>query len=236
MKYDKITEGIFISRPNRFVATVEVNGKLETVHVKNTGRCKELLLEGARVYLSESSNPFRRTRYDLVAVQKERGDLPPLLINMDSAAPNEAVAEWLPRAGIFPEGTVFRREVTLGSSRFDFSAEYNGALSFLEVKGVTLEKNSCVSFPDAPTERGVKHLKSLAVLSEQGIHGFVIFVVQLRGAMCLRPNDVTHPEFGDALRAAEKSGVTVLALECEVTPESMTIIGSIPVDLSKKDA
>ena len=223
MKYDKITEGIFISRPNRFVATVEVNGKLETVHVKNTGRCKELLVEGARVYLSESSNPFRRTRYDLVAVQKERGDLPPLLINMDSAAPNEAVAEWLPRAGIFPEGTVFRREVTLGSSRFDFSAEYNGALSFLEVKGVTLEKNSCASFPDAPTERGVKHLKELTALKKQGYGAYVLFVIQMADVKYLHPNDQTDPAFGTALREAQKAGVQVLAMDCAVTEDSMNI-------------
>ena len=229
MKYDKITEGIFISRPNRFVATVEVNGKLETVHVKNTGRCKELLVEGARVYLSESSNPFRRTRYDLVAVQKERGDLPPLLINMDSAAPNEAVAEWLPRAGIFPEGTVFRREVPLGSSRFDFSAEYNGALSFLEVKGVTLENNSCVSFPDAPTERGVKHLNELVKCVEAGYKAYAVFVIQTDEAKYFTPNIVTHHEFGEALKYAKQSGVEIIAVKCSVSQDEINITEQVDV-------
>jgi sugar fermentation stimulation protein A len=235
MIYGRIIVGNFVFRKNRFIATVLVEGREETVHVKNTGRCKELLIPGVKVYLSVSDNPLRKTKYDLVAVEKKQKNGDTLLINMDSAAPNEAVAEWLGISGLFPEGTVFKREVTKGNSRFDFSAEYEGKIAYIEVKGVTLEEEGQVFFPDAPTERGVKHLNELRTLCEQGIETYVIFVVQMQRVLSFSPNDKTHKQFGDSLRLAAKKGVKVIAVNCEVTAQSMKIIGRVRVDLQTKE-
>lgn len=223
MKYRHIEKAVFMSRPNRFIAEVFINGKKERVHVKNTGRCRELLREGASVYLERSSNPNRKTRYDLVAVEKMREGLPPLLVNMDSQIPNSAAEEWLKSGKLFSEQAVIRRECTYGASRFDFRVEDKGKISFLEVKGVTLEKNGIASFPDAPTERGVKHIYELIRAKNEGYGAYLLFVIQMKEIKELRPNDEMHREFGDALRAAHKAGVNILAYDCIVAPDSIVI-------------
>lgn len=215
MKYNNITRGRFISRPNRFIAIVEVDGEEQTVHVKNTGRCKELLVKGCTVFLEKSKNLGRKTAYDLVAVIKEDGK-GATYINMDSQAPNTMAAEWLPQSGLFPQGTVFKREVRYKSSRFDFCAEHGEGRTYIEVKGVTLEREGMAYFPDAPTERGVKHLKELAECVKEGYGAMVLFVVQMQGVAAVRPNTATHPQFATALKAAKAAGVKVLAVDCLV--------------------
>lgn len=229
MQYDKIVTGIFRERPNRFIAYVEINGSLETVHVKNTGRCRELLVPGAKVYLAESDHTGRKTKYDLVAVEKLRNSLPPLLVNMDSQAPNQAVAEWLGKGSLFSAQAVIRREVTYGSSRFDFYIEDGKRRIFLEVKGVTLEQEGHVSFPDAPTERGVKHIQELIRSMEEGYEAYLLFVVQMKGIKDFSPNDEHHPEFGRTLRQAEAAGVHILAMDCMITDHTMQIDQPVPV-------
>lgn len=229
MKYKNIKAAEFISRPNRFIAKVRIDGNEETVHVKNTGRCRELLTEGCTVYLEESDNPNRKTRYDLVAVEKLRSGKPPLLVNMDSQIPNAAAEEWLRKGELFSERAVIRREFTYGESRFDFRIEDGGKVSFLEVKGVTLENDGTASFPDAPTERGVKHIHELIRAHKEGFGAYILFVVQTKEIRELRPNDATHRAFGDALRLAEREGVKILAYDCIVTPDSMTIDKPIPI-------
>ena len=216
MKYNKIVEGIFISRPNRFIAYVDVNGKTETIHVKNTGRCRELLTDKARVYLSVSDNPLRKTGYDLIAVKK--GDL---LINMDSQIPNDVCEEMLKKHTIFSENAIIKREYTYKSSRFDFYIEDGERRIFLEVKGCTLENNGIASFPDAPTERGVKHINELISAIKDGYEAYIVFIIQMKGVTQFRPNDITHKAFGDALRLAHKKGVKILAYDCKVTPDSI---------------
>ena len=223
MRYHHIKKAEFISRPNRFIAKVLIDGKEETVHVKNTGRCRELLTDGCTVYLEESDNPNRKTRYDLVAAEKVRSGAPPLLVNMDSQIPNAAAEEWLKKGRLFSEQAVIRREYTYGASRFDFRIEDRGKVSFLEIKGVTLENDGIVSFPDAPTERGVKHIHELIRAKSEGFGAYILFVIQMKEVTEFRPNDTTHKEFGDALREAEKAGVRLLAYDCIVTPDSMTI-------------
>ena len=229
MKYRNIREAEFISRPNRFIARVLIGGKEETVHVKNTGRCRELLTEGCTVYLEKSDNPARKTKYDLVAVEKLRSGKPPLLVNMDSQIPNAAAEEWLRKGELFSEQAVVRREFTFGESRFDFRIDDNGAASFLEVKGVTLENDGIASFPDAPTERGVKHIHELIRARREGYGAYILFVLQMKEIRELRPNDVTHRAFGDALRLAKQEGVNILAYDCIVTPDIMTIDKPIPI-------
>ena len=229
MKYKNIREGEFICRPNRFIARVTIDGSEETVHVKNTGRCRELLTEGCRVYLEKSGNPSRKTKYDLIAVEKVREGLPPLLVNMDSQVPNHAVEEWLKKGELFSEKAEIRREFTFGDSRFDFRIDDGGRISFLEVKGVTLENNGIASFPDAPTERGVKHIQELIRARKEGFGAYILFVVQMKEMLELRPNDATHRAFGDALRLAECEGVHILAYDCIVTPDSITIDKPIPI-------
>lgn len=214
MTYEKVAAGRFIARPNRFIAYVELDGHTETVHVKNTGRCRELLVPGAAVVLAESANPARRTRYDLVAVRKGSR-----LVNMDSQAPNAAALEWLRAGNVFPTGTEIRPEFTWGDSRFDIAA-FTPELALLEVKGVTLERDGMVLFPDAPTARGTKHLRQLAMFPGQA---YVLFVIQMQGAAYFTPNEATDPAFAAALRAARDAGVHVLAYDCRVTPESMVI-------------
>lgn len=216
MKYKRITEGRFISRANRFIATVEMEGVPTTVHVKNTGRCRELLVPGTTVYLAVSDNPSRKTKYDLIAVDKNG-----LLINMDSQIPNDIAAEWLPGSGLFSPDAIIRREVTCGQSRFDFMICEDGKTSYLEVKGVTLETDGVARFPDAPTERGAKHLRELTALAKQGIGAYVLFVIQMKQIRELRPNDIMDPAFGAALREAAQAGVVIRAVDCVVTPESI---------------
>ncbi len=202
MTYSHIQKGVFLRRPNRFVAQVEIEGRVETCHVKNTGRCKELLLPGAAVYLEESDNPNRKTRFDLVAVEKgER------LINIDAQAPNRVVEEWLRAGGLVAGLTDLRPECRYGNSRFDFYLEAAGRKAFLEVKGVTLEEENVAYFPDAPTERGVKHIKELCGCLQDGYDAYLVFVIQMKGISSFRPNDRTHRAFGDALRRAEREGV-----------------------------
>lgn len=223
----------FIARPNRFIALVDVDGKPETVHVKNTGRCRELLLPNATVYLAAAQNPTRKTTYDLVAVDKAMTD-GSVTVNIDSQMANEAAHEWLCTGTLFPKDATVRREVTHGASRFDLcieNADGRGATAYLEVKGCTLERDGIALFPDAPTERGVKHIRELISLAAQGIPAYMLFVIQMKGTRALRPNDETHPAFGDALREAEKAGVQVLAVDCTVTPDTVTVDGYVPVEL-----
>ena len=228
MKYKNIVEGVFVSRPNRFIANVVVDGVEQIVHVKNTGRCRELLVDGAKVYLSVSDNPARKTKYDLVAVEKvtNRGVL---LINMDSQIPNDVVSEWLPKSGMFSDNAVYRREYTYGKSRFDIYVEDGSRKAFVEIKGVTLENDGIVSFPDAPTERGVKHLNELITALDYGFECYVIFVVQMKGVTEFKANRERHPEFADALKKAFESGVKIKALDCIVTHDEIKLDTEISV-------
>ena len=233
MKYKgRIKEGVFLSRPNRFIAYVMVDGREEKCHVKNTGRCRELLVPGCKVYLEESENPNRSTRFDLVATEKKIGDSS-ILINMDSQAPNSVVEEWLRKGELFGEKIEVKREVTYSDSRFDFSiTDESGRISFLEVKGCTLEKNGVVMFPDAPTGRGVKHVKELIKAKKEGYGAYILILVQMCGVKYFVPNWNTHPAFGEALREAERNGVVILCYDSIVTSDSITLFKSVPVVLS----
>lgn len=233
MKYKgRIKEGVFLSRPNRFIAYVMVDGREEKCHVKNTGRCRELLVPGCKVYLEESENPNRSTRFDLVATEKKIGDSS-ILINMDSQAPNSVVEEWLRKGELFGEKIEVKREVTYSDSRFDFSiTDESGRISFLEVKGCTLEKNGVVMFPDAPTERGVKHVKELIKAKKEGYGAYILILVQMCGVKYFVPNWDTHPAFGEALREAERNGVVILCYDSIVTSDSITLFKSVPIVLS----
>lgn len=224
-RYANMVPGIFLSRPNRFIAHVEIGGVEQVVHVKNTGRCRELLVPGALVYCQHCESAARKTQYDLIAVKKgER------FINMDSQAPNAAAREWLSSGGL---GKVenLRAETVHGDSRFDFSFTLDGKPCFLEVKGVTLEENGICAFPDAPTERGAKHLRGLAEAARQGYGAYVLFVIQMENVKFLHPNDRTDPAFGAALREAAAQGVRILARACRVSEDTMEISGSVPVHL-----
>ena len=231
MKYTHITSAVFESRPNRFIADVRLDGQRERVHVKNTGRCRELLIPGCTVYLSRSDVPTRSTRYDLIAVEKQCSSAQPLLINMDSQIPNGVAEEYLRRHSPLGEGTQIRREVRFGNSRFDFYLENGGRKAFLEVKGVTLEEDSIALFPDAPTQRGVKHLRELIACVEQGYEAYVLFVIQMKGPRVLRSNDRTDPTFGQALREACRAGVRLMAVDCIVHPDSIRPDAPVPVEL-----
>ena len=228
MHYEHIVTGRFIERLNRFVARVELAGKIETVHVKNTGRCRELLLKDVRVYLEKSSNPGRSTAFDLVAVEKEER-----MINMDSQAPNKAVEEWLRSGGLFPDITLVRPETKYGNSRFDFYVETGQDKIFIEVKGVTLEEDGVVRFPDAPSERAIKHVEELIAAKQEGFRVFVLFVIQMEAVRYFTPNRDTHPAFAEVLCEAAEAGVEILAYDCRVTPESMTINRPVPVVLEE---
>ena len=220
MRYNRITEGVFISRPNRFIAYVNIDGKQEICHVKNTGRCREILVPGAKVYLEISENPNRKTAYDLIAVEKDN-----LLINIDSQAPNAVYFEWVKSQ---TEGlTYIKREVTHGDSRFDLYYEVNGEKVFAEVKGVTLERDGVVLFPDAPTERGIKHLNGLIACVEEGYAAEIVFVVQMKTANYFCPNEETHMAFAQKLREAKEKGVSVRVFTCHVLPEEIAINGEI---------
>lgn len=226
MQYHAICKARFLRRPNRFVAEVELDGQLVTVHVKNTGRCAELLIPGCTVYLEKSKNPNRKTPYDLVAVEKNT-----LLINMDSAAPNQTVQEWL-RAGGLGQLEQLRAEYTMGSSRFDFYGVREGQPFLMEVKGCTLEENGIARFPDAPTLRGLKHVQELTHLAQQGWDCYVMLVIQMKGIRQFVPNWGTHREFGLALQQAAEAGVKILAYDCKVTPETMELDAPIPLCLT----
>jgi sugar fermentation stimulation protein A len=228
MKCDEVTPARFLRRPNRFIAVVETEAGEETVHVKNTGRCRELLIPESTVWLSAASGE-RKTKYDLVAVEKQRQGQSPLLINMDSQAPNEAVAEWLPRSGWFSSEAVIYREKRYGDSRFDFYVEEGRRKAFIEVKGVTLEQDGIARFPDAPTLRGVKHVGELMDCVSRGYEAYILFVIQMKGVRLFCPNDDTHPRFGDVLREAAASGVHVSAVDCVVTPDTMVADAFVPV-------
>ena len=225
MRYANMVPGIFRNRPNRFIAHVEIDGKEQVVHVKNTGRCRELLVPGAMVWCQRSDNPARKTQYDLITVRKGQR-----LINMDSQAPNTAAREWLESGGL---GNIdnLRQETVHGDSRFDFSFTLEGRTCFLEVKGVTLEENGVCAFPDAPTQRGAKHLRGLAEAARQGYGAYVLFVIQMADVKYLHPNNRTDPNFGAALREAAAQGVKVLAVRCQVSEDEMMISGSVPVHL-----
>lgn len=224
MVYSNCIKGRFLSRPNRFIAYVECNGKEEVCHVKNTGRCKELLIPGATVFLHQPKTPGRKTKYDLIAVQKgER------LINMDSQAPNKIAAEWLDTLNF----SVIRPEHSFLTSRFDFYLEKGNKKIFAEVKGVTLEQNGAVLFPDAPTERGLKHIQELIQCKALGYEAWVIFIIQMKNVRFFTPNQETHPAFASALEQAKKAGVWLTALDCLVTPDQITPGTSVPILLER---
>lgn len=225
MKYGHMVAGRFLARPNRFIAHVQINGQTEICHVKNTGRCKELLSIGAEVWCEQATNPNRKTKYDLITVKK--GDR---LINMDSQAPNIAAGEWLAAGGLGQVESI-RPETFHGDSRYDFSFVKDGKTCFLEVKGVTLENDGVCAFPDAPTDRGAKHLRGLTQAVKEGFGAYALFVIQMADVKYLHPNDATDPEFGKALREAAENGVQVMAVDCQVTEDTMVIGSFVEVRL-----
>ena len=226
MRYEHMEPARFVSRPNRFVAYVEQNGRQEICHVKNTGRCKELLLPGAELYVQRSDNPARKTALDLISVKKGEQ-----WVNMDSQAPNKVVAEWLKAGRLGATDIYVKPECKYENSRFDFYLEYAGRKAFMEVKGVTLEEDGVARFPDAPTERGVKHMEELMRCVKDGYDAYVCFVIQMKGVTRLEPNDRTHPAFGETLRRAAEAGVKVLAYDCLVKPDELKIDREIKVCL-----
>jgi sugar fermentation stimulation protein A len=226
MQYSDIHKAVFLERPNRFIAHCTVDGMLETVHVKNTGRCRELLVPGATVYLEKSSNPNRKTAYDLVTVETPFG-----LVNMDAAAPNQVAGELLRAGAILSSPTLVRPEVRFGASRLDFYAENDRQRLFVEVKGVTLRQGEWAVFPDAPTVRGAKHMGELVQAVAQGYRAMALLIVQMGGCTAFRPNRETDPAFCRALRDARAAGVEVRAVDCRVTPNTVTANRELPVDL-----
>lgn len=228
MRYTNIHKGTFISRPNRFIANVMIDGREEVCHVKNTGRCRELLVEGCTVWLEHSDSESRKTAFDLVAVEKGHR-----LINMDSQAPNKAVVEWLREKNPFGEGFCVYPERKYGNSRFDFYMESQNRKIFMEVKGCTLEKDGVVLFPDAPTLRGVKHIRELSRCLDEGYEAYIMILVQMSDVKYFTPNYDTHPEFGEALEKAAQKGVKILCYDCDVTPDSMTVGKPVEVKLGR---
>lgn len=229
MKYHHIVKGKFIERPNRFIAYVNVEGEKENpqkVHVKNTGRCRELLIPGADVYLEKSDNPNRKTKYDLVKVVKGN-----CLVNMDSQAPNQVVGEWLREKQLYKDTTLVVSEKTYGNSRFDFYVEGDGKKAWIEVKGVTLERDGAALFPDAPSERAVKHVEHLIKAREEGYEAYIILVIQMRYVKYFTPNRETHPQFAEVLEKAEKAGVQIMAFDCRVTEDEVSINQPVEVRL-----
>ena len=230
MKYFPVTVGYFIARPNRFLARVMVNGEEVLCHVKNTGRCRELLIPGARLVLQQHDDPKRRTAYSVIGVYKGN-----TLINMDSQAPNQAAFEWVMGGadGLFGTVNLVKREKTYGNSRFDLYLEAGSRKIFMEVKGVTLEQNGVARFPDAPTQRGVKHVEELTACLRNGYEACLLFVVQMKGICRMEPNWITHEAFGQALCRAEAAGVKILAYDCMVTEDSMVLDHQLPVRLER---
>ena len=230
MQYTNTVRGIFRDRPNRFIAHVETGRILETVHVKNTGRCRELLVPGAEVILETSDNPARKTKYDLICVNKSGR-----WINMDSQVPNQVAADWILNGRLFPEKISLKREKTYGNSRFDIYVESEYRKAFIEVKGVTLEEDGIVRFPDAPTARGVKHLEELIRAHEDGYEVYLFLVIQMKAVKYFEPNWKTHPEFGNTLKRAADAGVKILAYDCMVTEDAIEICDPVPVHLEQPD-
>lgn len=226
MTYSNITGAVFVDRPNRFIAHVELDGRLQVCHVKNTGRCRELLAPGARVLVQRIDKPGRKTNLDLIGVWKGQR-----LINMDAAAPNRVFAEWALAGGFLPGLTLLKAEAAHGDSRFDFYLEAGPRRGFVEVKGVTLEEDGVVRFPDAPTERGVKHLRGLERCVQEGYQAWAVFVIQMEGVRYFSPNWATHPQFGQALVQAQSAGVRLLAMDCHVTETSLAIRTPVPIQL-----
>lgn len=228
--YHNIKEGIFIKRPNRFLAEILINGKLEICHVKNTGRCKELLIpKESIVFVEEHENlENRKTKYSLAAVKKGE-----ILVNIDSQAPNKAVYEWINKGGLIADVKAVKAEKKYGNSRFDFYVETKDKKLFAEVKGVTLEQDGIARFPDAPTERGLKHIEELCTCIKEGYEAAIIFVIQMKGVTEFRPNYNTHPDFGRALQKAEREGVKILAYDCIVTKNGMGVDCLIPIHLEE---
>lgn len=224
MNYERIRKVFFIERPNRFIAYVQLDGEKETVHVKNTGRCAELLVPGAPVYIQESVNPARKTKWNLIAVEKGKR-----MINMDSQIPNKVVQEWIEGGNLFPDVHLVRPETTYGNSRFDLYVEAGDSRIFIEVKGVTLEEDGVCRFPDAPSDRAVKHMEELVRAKKEGYETYVFFVIQMKDVRYFTPNTDTHPAFAEALKKAAAAGVKILAYDCEVTSDSITI--REPVDV-----
>jgi len=229
MKYERIEKGRFLERPNRFIAYVEILGKKETVHVKNTGRCAELLTPGATVYVQESDNQERKTRWDLIAVEKGNR-----MINMDSQIPNKVVEEWIRAGNLFPNATLIRPETVYGNSRFDLYIEAGKRKIFMEIKGVTLEEDGVVRFPDAPTERGVKHIEELIKAKEEGYEAYLFFVIQMSDVKYLAPNRKTHAAFGEAMEKAWAAGVRILAYECHIEKGAIELTKEVPVVLANE--
>lgn len=228
MNYKNIKEGKFLSRPNRFIARVEINGREEICHVKNTGRCKELLIPGVTVYVQEADYEHRKTKFDLIGVRK--GDR---LINMDSQVPNKVFHEWILEKGFFQELHLIKPECKYQNSRFDFYLEAGQRKIFVEVKGVTLEEDGVALFPDAPTERGIKHIQELCLAVEEGYEAYVVFIIQMKDIQYFTPNIKTHKAFGDALIEADRRGVRILALDCEVTDDSIVARDFVDVRCKK---
>lgn len=226
MKYENTKRAVFLDRPNRFIAHVDLNGQTETVHVKNTGRCKELLIPGTEVILEESVNPARKTKYDLICVNKSGR-----WINMDSQVPNKAAAEWTRAGRLFPEEVTLKTEKVYGNSRFDIYVESPCRKAFIEVKGVTLEENDIARFPDAPTQRGVKHVEELIRCQEDGYEAYLLFVIQMKGIREFEPNWSTHPQFGEVLQKAQNAGVHLLAYDCLIREDYIEIQDPVPIRL-----
>lgn len=226
MTYENIVPAVFISRPNRFIANIEADGQPVVCHVKNTGRCRELLTPGARLLVQMRDAPNRRTPCDLIAVWKGNR-----LINMDAQAPNRVFGEWLESGGLGFTPTLIKPECTHGDSRFDFYFETDARRCFAEIKGVTLEEDGVVRFPDAPTERGVKHLRGLIRAVEEGFDAYVVFIIQMKDVRRFEPNWATHPAFGSALREAKESGVHILAYDCNVTETSLSVRAPVEIRL-----
>lgn len=226
MKYENTKRAVFLDRPNRFIAHVDLNGQTETVHVKNTGRCKELLIPGTEVILEESVNPARKTKYDLICVNKSGR-----WINMDSQVPNKAAAEWIRAGRLFPEEVTLKTEKVYGNSRFDIYVESPCRKAFIEVKGVTLEENDIARFPDAPTQRGVKHVEELIRCQEDGYEAYLLFVIQMKGIRVFEPNWSTHPQFGEVLQKAQNAGVHLLAYDCLIREDYIEIQDPVPIRL-----
>ena len=226
MQYKNILKGVFINRPNRFIAICEIDGIKEVCHVKNTGRCKELLIPGATVFLEKSENPERKTKYDLVAVLKDDK-----LFNIDSQAPNKVFYEWIKKGGLFDDVSLIKPEYKYKNSRFDFYVEYEDKKAFVEVKGVTLEDNGVLLFPDAPTLRGEKHINELISALEEGYEAYIVFIIQTEKAKYFTPNKKTQPSFAEVLKAAEEKGVRIVCLNCHTKADFLEIKDFVSVKL-----
>ncbi len=232
MKYKNTEKGIFLERKNRFIAVAEIDGVIQDVHIKNTGRLGELLISGVTAYFEKSGNPDRKTAYDMIAVDNTTDDYPTQIVNIDSNAANDVAYEWIIKCGLFSSSAKVKREVRYEKSRFDFYIEDKENKAFLEVKGVTLRKGNVAMFPDAPTERGIKHINELVIAKRQGYKAFILFVIQMKGVDCFTPNVITHKEFAHALSEAKRQGVEIFATDCIVKENEITPDKNIRVDIN----